>query len=178
MLTGGGEVGPAQGSRLILAPVAPPAEASDERRGAGGGGGGGGEEDDEGWVSRSPECLLLSPSSLEPGGGGGGGHAGGAGAGAGGAEGVEEVGVAVKGSPFWTFLGTLTREGAGGVTLGGGAGAAGGVGEGTLVAGSASVVRLQCSVPQTLSPAGSSSSTRNVPQMLYSLGVQVDADGC
>ncbi len=159
MLTGGGEVGPAQGSRLILAPVAPPAEASDERGGAGGGGGVGGEEDDEGWVSRSPECLLLSPSSLEPGGGGGGGHAGGAGAGAGGAEGVEEVGVAVKGSPFWTFLGTLTREGAGGVTLGGAA-AAGGLGEGTLVAGSASVVRLQCSVPQTL----------------YSLGVQVDAD--
>ena len=34
-----------------------------------------------------------------------------------GAEGVEEVGVAVRGSPFWTFLGTLPREGGGGVTL-------------------------------------------------------------
>ena len=124
----GTAVGPGQGSRLILA-------AGMEDAAKDGNASSGEHHVDEEWVGRGPESVPLSPVSLELGGAG--------------EEGTEELGVALRGSPFWTFLGSLVPEG--GVGLAGLAG-------GTIAPGTASAIRVQAKDSQAV----------------YNLGVQVE----
>jgi len=125
-------VQPNQGPRLLLAPGmhhAPsrtPAPAQGEETGAQEG------DAEEAWVTRTPESFALSPPCLQNGGRK--------------ESGREELGVALKGSPFWTFLGQFAAEGQGALDAS------------FLTPGTACAVRLQSKETQAV----------------YNLGVQVD----
>jgi hypothetical protein len=128
-------VGPGQGSRLILAAGMEDGGSQDGGKDGSGNAATGEHNVDEEWVRRDPQSVPLSPLSLGPG--------------SGGEEGSEELGVALRGSPFWTFLGRLAPEaGAGMASIAGG----------TIAPGTASAIRIQ----------------DKDSKAVYDLGVQVD----
>ena len=117
--------GPGQGSRLVLASCAEDVmqDAAEE-----------GQDDMESWVARHPVCLPLSPPGVPW------------------SKGTEELGISLKGSPFWTFLGRFASNDEE-------KGRLAGMAAGVLSAGTASAVKLQAKDPA---------------EPVYALGVQVD----
>ena len=132
-------VGPGQGSRLVLAPCAQGTEEEGDGR----------EEDAQAWVEKQAQCVPITPLCDEA--------ALCAARGAVGdklpAGGIEELGVAIKGSPFFTFLGRVAPSS--GEKVG-----ATGTSGGLISPGGASVVRLQAR-------------TASAGQEVYTMGVQV-----